>query len=217
MTFDYRIVWESLPFLFSGAISTMKASGLAIVLATAVGTFMGVIAASGYPPLAAIQRAYAYIIRGLPLLLLLFLVFFALPLLGLTLPAFTAGVLALGINSGAYISEAVRSGIQSIEREQWEASALDGGGVWQTLLKVILPQTLQRITAPITNELIALIKNSSLLAVIAVFELTRAAQIVSGREFVPFEMYSAAGLIYLVIVAILTRVSYIFEHRVFSA
>jgi His/Glu/Gln/Arg/opine family amino acid ABC transporter permease subunit len=216
MEFDVRAMWTNLPFLLSGAEATLKAALFGMFLATILGIFFGLIGTSGSKQLRLLQQAYAYVIRGIPMLVLLFLVYFALPIIGVSLPSLAAGVISLGLNSGAYVSEVVRSGIESIERDQWEAAALDGASSWQAIWKIIFPQTLRRITAPATNELISLIKNSSLLAVIAVFELTRAAQIVASREFIPFEMYVESGLIYLLIVSVLARISYFFEHTVFA-
>lgn len=216
MQFDVRVMWDNLPFLLSGAVTTLKASFFGMLVATLLGTFFGLIGTSGSRSLRVAQQTYAYVIRGVPLLVLLFVVYFALPIIGISFPALIAGVICLGLNSGAYVSEVVRSGIESIEKDQWEAATLDGASAWQTLWKIIFPQALRRITAPTTNELIALIKNSSLLAVIAVSELTRAAQIVASREFVPFEMYLTAGLVYLFMGSVLARISNLFEHKVFA-
>jgi polar amino acid transport system permease protein len=148
------------------------------------------------------------------MLVQLYIVYFALPFIGIEVPAVVAGILALGINSGAYISEVVRSGLESIEKEQWEAGSLDGATHIRTLISIILPQAFRRITPGITNELTMLLKGSSLLTVIAIFELTRAAEIVGSRHFEFFLMYLCAGLIYLLMVSILIRITNLFERNV---
>lgn len=216
MTFDAKVIWSNLGFLLLGAAATVKVSIFALALALLIGIATGIAGASRIKALQSFQQTYAYVIRGIPLLVQLFIVYFALPFIGLVLPAFTAGVIALGVNSGAYISEIVRAGIESLEREQWEAASLDGAAHWQILFHVLLPQAVRRITAGTTNELISLVKGSSLLALIAIFELTRAAQIVASAQFVPFEMYLASGLMYLLLVSVLIRLSYVFERRAFG-
>lgn len=208
---NFEPVIEDLPLLLQGLVVTLIASALALVLALAIGVVLGTVFLLPISSLRRLIRLYVYFFRGTPLLVLLFLAYFALPQVGLNISAFAAGVLALGLNSGAYVAEVVRSALQSIDKEQHEAAALDGAKPYQTLVRIIFPQALLQMVAPTTNEMVSLVKNSSLLAVIAVAELTRAAQLISGRAFVPFEVYLTIAVVYLAINSLLTRMSQWFE------
>jgi His/Glu/Gln/Arg/opine family amino acid ABC transporter permease subunit len=202
---------ESIPLLWAGLQTTLIACFAASILAIAVGVLLGSAYLLNSPVISGFVRAYVYFFRGTPLLVLLFLAYFGLPVIGITLPALLAGIIAIGLCSGAYITEAVRSALEGVDKSQQEAASIEGARQWEILVYVIFPQALRQIIAPTTNELINLIKGSSLLAVISVGDVTRAAQLVVGREFIPFEMYLTLAFIYLVITSILTRVSHNFE------
>ena len=154
-------------------------------------------------------------IRGTPLLVQIFLIYFGLPALGINVPAYWSGVIALGLNSGGFQAEIVRAGIESIDRGQSEAARSIGMSRFQTLMFILVPQTIRRVIPPLTNELITLVKSSSLLSAIAALELTHAGQLIIARTFAPFEIYAAVALIYLVIVSLLSRASALLERRVF--
>jgi len=158
-------------------------------------------------------RAYVYFVRGTPALVQIFLVYFALPRIGFELSSFWSGVVALAFNSAGFIAEIVRAGLQSIEVGQTEAALSIGMTTRQSIIFILLPQSLRRITPPLTNEMITLIKNSSLLSVISITELTRAAQLIIAERFVPFELYAALAVYYMIVVSILSRVSEYVERR----
>jgi His/Glu/Gln/Arg/opine family amino acid ABC transporter permease subunit len=211
--FDWGAVWYAVPYMLRGAVVTLEISFWAMLLATAVGVTMGLISVSDLWLLRAIVRAYVYFVRGTPALVQIFLVYFALPRIGFELSSFWSGVVALAFNSAGFIAEIVRAGLQSIDVGQTEAALSIGMTGRQSIVHILLPQSLRRITPPMTNEVITLIKNSSLLSVISVTELTRAAQLIIAERFVPFELYAALAVYYLVMISVLSRVSEYLERR----
>ena len=210
-----ELIVESLPFLLRGAVYTVEVSVLAIVAGLVLGWLFGLSAVSGLRALRAVTWCYVGFIRGTPLLVQIFLIYFGLAALGLNLPGFWAGVIALGLNSGVFQAEIVRAGIESIDRGQTEAARSIGMSRFQTLLFILIPQTIRRVIPPLTNELITLVKSSSLLSAIAALELTHAGQLIIARTFAPFEIYAAVAAIYLILVGVLSRVSTLLERRVF--
>jgi len=215
LRFDFSLIVESIPFLLRGAVYTVQVSVLAIAFGLVLGWLFGLAAVSGVGILRAITWAYVQFIRGTPLLVQIFLIYFGLPVVGLDLPAYWSGVIALGLNSGGFQAEIVRAGIESIERGQTEAARSIGMSRFQTLVFILVPQTVRRVIPPLTNELITVVKSSSLLSAIAALELTHAGQLIIARTFAPFEIYATVALIYLVMVGLLSRVSTLLERRVF--
>jgi len=213
--FDFALIVQSIPFLLRGAVYTVQVSVLAIVFGLVLGWLLGLAAVSGVATLSAVSWAYVQFIRGTPLLIQIFLIYFGLPAVGINLPAFWSGVIALGLNSGGFQAEIVRAGIESIDRGQTEAARSIGMSRFKTLVFILVPQTIRRVLPPLTNELITLTKSSSLLSAIAALELTHAGQLIIARTFAPFEIYAAVAVIYLALVAVLSRASAFLEKRVF--
>jgi His/Glu/Gln/Arg/opine family amino acid ABC transporter permease subunit len=211
--FDFGLIVESVPFLVRGAVYTVQVSVLAIVFGLVLGWMLGLAAVSGVRWLRAITWAYVQFIRGTPLLVQIFLIYFGLPALGINIPAYWSGVIALGLNSAGFQAEIVRAGIESIDRGQTEAARSIGMSGFQTLLFILVPQTVRRVIPPLTNELITLTKSSSLLSVISVYELTRAGQAIISVHFVPFEIYGLLALYYYVIITALAWLSRQIERR----
>lgn len=213
--FDFALIFESVPFLLKGALYTVQVSLLAITLGLLLGWVFGLAAVSSLRWLRAITWAYVQFIRGTPLLVQIFLIYFGLPVFGVDIPAFWSGVIALGLNSGGFQAEIVRAGIESIDRGQTEAARSIGMSRFEALVFILVPQAIRRVIPPLTNELITLTKSSSLLSAIAALELTHAGQLIIARTFAPFEIYAAVAVLYLVIIALLSRVSAVLERRVF--
>jgi His/Glu/Gln/Arg/opine family amino acid ABC transporter permease subunit len=211
--FDWGAIWYAVPYMLRGTLVTLEISFWAMGLATLVGVVMGLISVSDLRGLKAIIRAYVYFVRGTPALVQIFLVYFALPRIGFELSSFWSGVVALAFNSAGFIAEIVRAGLQSIDIGQSEAALSIGMTSRQTIMHILLPQSLRRITPPLTNEVITLIKSSSLLSVISITELTRSAQLIIAERFVPFELYAVLAVYYLVIISILSRASEYVERR----
>ena len=213
--FDFALIVESIPFLLRGAVYTVQVSVLAIAFGLVLGGLFGLAAVSGVATLRAVTWGYVQFIRGTPLLVQIFLIYFGLPALGVNLPAFWSGVIALGLNSGGFQAEIVRAGIESIDRGQTEAARSIGMSRFQTLIFILVPQTIRRVIPPLTNELITLVKSSSLLSAIAALELTHAGQLIIARTFAPFEIFAAVAVMYLIMVGVLSRASALLEKRVF--
>lgn len=195
------LIIKSIPFLLQGTIATFQIAVVSMAIGFCGGIVIGVLNCSKLRTSfsACVLNGFVWIIRGTPLFVQVLIVYYALPeLLGISLSPFIAGVIALGINSMAYISEIVRGGINAIPEGQWEAAYVIGLKPWQTLQGVILPQML-RITLPsLTNELTALIKETSILMVIGVAELTKISRDIVARELDPMTIYLAAAALYLV-------------------
>lgn len=214
MGFRWDLVWSSLPALLQGAKLTVQLTSIAVFFGIIIGTVTGM-ARLSKGPLGWAAASYIDVIRGTPLLVQTFIIFYGLPsLISRPIPAYVAAILALSINSGAYVGEIVRSGIQSIERGQWEAAASLGLSGSQTMGLIILPQAFRRILPPLGNEFIALLKDSSLVSVIALEELVRKGQIIIGRTFRPFEVWLAVALIYFVMTFTVSRLVNVVEKRV---
>jgi polar amino acid transport system permease protein len=211
--FDWGAVWYAVPYMLRGAVVTLEISFWAMLFGTLVGVVAGLISVSDLRLLKAIIRAYVYFVRGTPALVQIFLVYFALPRIGFELSSFWSGVVALAFNSAGFIAEIVRAGLQSIDVGQTEAALSIGMTRRQSVLHILLPQSLRRITPPMTNEVITLIKSSSLLSVISITELTRSAQLIIAERFVPFELYAALAVYYLIIISVLARASEFVERR----
>ncbi|RIH88809.1 amino acid ABC transporter permease [Calidithermus roseus] len=211
---DFGLVRDNLPFLLQGAWITVEVTALSLLFGILLGTLVTLARMSPLRWLSALTLGYIELLRGTPLLVQIFLIFFGLPqLIQQQINEFAAGVLAFSINSSAYVAEILRSGIQSIPKGQREAALSLGLSPSQTLRYVILPQAFTRVIPPLVNEGISLLKNSSLLSAIAVVELTRAGQLVASRTFKPFEMYLAVSLLYLGMTLLLSWVSRGLERR----
>lgn len=157
-------------------------------------------------------RVYLEVSRNTPLLIQLFFIYFVMgPILGID--RFFAAVLALSLFEGAYVSEIIRSGIISIQRGQWEAAFSIGLNRWSTYRLIILPQALRRILPPLTNQAISLIKDSSLVSVIAIYDLTMQAQALISETFFTFELWFVVARMYLVITMILSCCVTLLENK----
>ena len=212
-SFDWDAVWYGVPYMLKGTVITLEVSACAMVLASVTGLIMGLISVSSLRVLKAVIRAYVYFVRGTPALVQIFLVYFALPRIGFELSSFWSGVVALAFNSAGFIAEIMRAGLQSIDAGQTEAALSIGMTERQSIQFILLPQSLRRVTPPLTNELITLVKSSSLLSVISITELTRSAQLIIAEKFVPFELYAALAVYYLVIISVLSWGSEALEKR----
>lgn len=195
---------KSVPLLFKGTLHTLQIAIVSILIGLCGGTLIGILNSEkkGFKSLSIVLNAFVWIIRGTPLFIQVLIVYYAIPeALGLSLSPFTAGVIALGLNSTAYISEIVRGGINSIPEGQWEAAYVLGLSPIKVLQGIIMPQVLRMTLPGLTNELTSLIKETSILMVIGVAELTKISKDIVARELDPVTIYLAAALIYLILTA----------------
>jgi len=211
--FDWAIIEMAIPLLARGTLVTLKIAAIAGVLSLLLGFCLGLCALSRMKLLRFAVGAYVDFVRGTPLLIQIFLVFFALPVIGIRLDEISAGVVALAFNTSGYVAETVRGGVGSVERGQTEAAKAIGMTHAQILVYILLPQALRPMVPPLTNELITMTKNTSLLSVISVYELTRAGQAIISVHFVPFEIYLLLALYYYVIIKSLSWASRRLEER----
>ncbi len=200
-----QIILNALPSLLLGAIVTLQLTAMTVLLGMALGSLIGIARLSSARLPSLLARIYIDFLRGTPLLVQIFMIYFGLPGLikalggSFTLNQWVAAVLALTLNSAAYIAEIVRGAIQSIELGQREASESLGLGPVQTMQYVIFPQAFRRMIPPLGNEFISLLKDTSLVAVIGFEELFRRGQLIVAQNYRPFEIYFAVALFYLVL------------------
>ena len=199
------VVLASVPYLVRGAVNTVAIASAVIVIGTLAGVVVGLLRFPPWPRLAEAVAWGVELVRAVPLLLLIFFIFFGLPSLGVRVPTFPAAVLALSLWMTVNTAEVVRGGIQSIPRGQFEAARSAGLTELQVMRHVIFPQAVRRMIPPFVGLCTILIKDTSLAAIIGVFELTRAAQETIERTFRSFEIYLTAAAIYFVICFPLTR------------
>ncbi len=202
---------QHFPYLIAGAWVTVKLTVFSVTIGVVLGTIFGIMKTSKVRLFSMISGVYTDFIRGTPLLVQIFIVHFGMPrVLGFPLNPYVSAVTALSINSGAYVTEIVRAGIQSIDRGQIEAARSLGMNNFLAMRYVILPQAFKRIIPPLGNEFIAMLKDSSLVSVIAMEELVRKGQILSTTYFKPFETWTAIAFIFLFLTLPITRlVSYL--------
>jgi His/Glu/Gln/Arg/opine family amino acid ABC transporter permease subunit len=213
VTIDWDIVQTAIPLLAKGTLVTLQIALISGVLSILLGFALGLSALGNVRLLRLLVAGYVDFIRGTPLLIQIFLIFFALPVVGVRLDEIWAGIVALSINTAAYMAETVRGGVGSVERGQTEAARSIGMTQSQILTYILLPQALRPMVPPLTNELITMTKNTSLLSVISVYELTRAGQAIISVHFVPFEIYLLLALYYYVLIKSLSWFSRWVETR----
>lgn len=194
--------------LLSGLGTTLLITILSVLLALVLGTLLGLMRTSKNAFLAGFARAYITLMRGVPLLVLAFFFYFGLPqLLGITIDAHIAGVATLGLNSAAYIAEIVRGGIDAIAKGQFEAGRSLGLSSKTTMKKIILPQSFKIMVPSLLNQFIITLKDTSILSVIGLVELTQTGRVIIARTYQSGSMWLIVGIIYLIIITVLTKVS----------
>ncbi|MBS9779377.1 MAG: amino acid ABC transporter permease [Moraxellaceae bacterium] len=199
------ILTESfIPFAITSIQVTIPLAVISFIFGLIIAFFTALACMSNNILLKAVARFYIWIIRGTPLLVQLFIIFYGLPSIGITLDAYVSAIIAFSLSVGAYGSEIIRASIESIPKEQWEAGQTLGMTYQQTLWHIIMPQAGRISTPPLFNSFISLVKDTSLAASITVIELFRKAQIVAGVTFEPLWLYIEAGLIYLIICTVLS-------------
>ena len=214
MELDFSPVWAGWPDLMCGALVTVEITACALILGCVMGLLVGIGRLNPKNRLVyGICTAYVAAIRGTPLLVQLFILFFGLPQFGIMLPAFACGVLGLGIYSGAYVSEVVRGAIQSIDKGQMEAARSIGMSSGQAMVSVILPQAVVRMIPPLGNEFIALIKNSALVSLLTIHDVMHQGQKIISVSYRSLEVYLAIALIYFVLTGVTTLLLRHFEKR----
>ena len=199
-------------FLPDGILRTFQVTVLSIVFATIVGLLAGLGRITRIVILNRIATVYIEVIRGIPLLVQLFYIYYALGKI-IQVPDIIAAIIAMAVCYGAYLGEIFRAGIQSIPKGQMEAALALGLTRIQALWKVVLPQTVRVVLPPIGNEFIALLKDSSLVSILAVSDLLRRGREFASRTFTYFETYTVVALVYLVLTLFFSRLVALMEER----
>lgn len=197
--FSFRTIGEYLPLFGQGLVTTVWLSIISFAGALLVGILLCAMNLQRSRALRLPAKAYIDAVRATPLLVQLYFLYFGLPRLGIILPEFVVGVLALSLNSGAYIAEIIRAGILSIPRGQVEASVASGMSYLQRMRLVILPQAFKVTIPPLLGQAIVMVKDSALLSLISIAELTRAGQLLASDRFMPAEGFITVAAFYLLL------------------
>ncbi len=198
-TFNFRVILEYLPLFLSCFMATLWLSGAGLLGALIMGTAACGMRISRFKMLVWAAGAYIESIRSTPLLVQLFFFYFGLPSLGIRMSEAATGILALTLNSGAYMAEIIRAGIQSIPHGHVEAAVSSGLNYLQRMRHIILPQAIGVTLPPLLGQAIVLVKDSALLSLISLPELTRAGQIMTSERFMPAEGFLTSAVFYLLI------------------
>jgi len=197
---NFSIIWENFPYLLKGLLITLRMSLIIILAGAFFGILIGIMRNSKSKIVNMPSLIYIEIIRGTPLLVVLFVVFFAVPaFIGQNLSAVVAATIGFIVFISAYIAEDVRSGLNSIPKGQIEAGLASGLNNRMVLLYIVLPQAIRRMIPTFFNQFVRLTKFTSVASIIGVIELTGAANIVNAREFVPLETYITLACIYFIV------------------
>ena len=209
-----ELLIESFPnILIPGLLYTLPLAFISFAIALVIATAVALIQYANVPVLKQIARFYIWVVRGTPLLVQLYVVFFGLPDFGIVLDPMPCAILVLSINTGAYSAETMRAALESVPTGQVEAGYCVGMSYLQVMRRIVLPQALRTAFPPLSNELIALVKDTSLAANIMVAEMFRATQEIVSREWVTMPLYIEVALVYLLFSTVLTWLQRVGERR----
>lgn len=203
-----------MPLLLKGAWFTVEITSISVAIGICIGLFVGIARICNIRLIRYLGAIYVDFIRGTPLLVQIFIIYFALPaIFNFSIDPFLAAISACSINSGAYVAEIFRAGIQSIDHGQMEAGRSLGLSWNKTMRYIIIPQAFKRVIPPLGNEFIALLKDSSLVSVIGFEELTRSGQLIISRTYATFEIWFTVAFLYLIMTLTISRFIAFLERR----
>jgi len=212
--FAWNVVWEYREWLLQGTLLTLKIAAVSMGLSMFFALPLALARMSRFVPLSAAAQFYIAVLRAIPLLVFILWMYYGVPLvLGLQTDPFWSGVLCLTLQYSAWLSEIYRAGLQAIEKGQGEAALSTGLSASRAFAKVIWPQAWRIIIPPLASNFIGIIKDSSLVGIIGLNELMRQAQIATSLSFRPFELYTAAMVIYVVLALIISPLASVVERR----
>jgi len=206
-------VWGYRTQFLQAIMITIGLSIAGMFCGTIIGLGVALLKISEHRALVLIGSFYTWVFRGIPLLVQLFVLYYGLPGVGITLPNYLAAIIGLSLCSGAYIAEIIRAGIQSIEKGQMEAALSLGLTRGQAMRRIIIPQTYRRLVPPMANEFITLLKDTSLASVITMVEILRTSELIAANTFRTFEMYVTAAVCYLVLTTVITGLLGLLEKK----
>ncbi|ARK29419.1 amino acid ABC transporter permease [Halalkalibacter krulwichiae] len=213
MNLDFSQIVPHIPFLLQGVGVTLQFVSAALILGLVLGIILSIFKIGRFRLLRWVANAYTSVFRGTPLILQLSIIYFGVPQFGFDISAYVAGVLAFGLNSAAYVSEIIRAGIQAVDKGQKEAAEALGIPYRPTMLRIILPQAFRNILPALFNEFINLTKESAIVSIIGVMDLMRRAQVLNAQIYRYFEALLFVGLIYYLLVMVLTIIGRLIERR----
>lgn len=214
MSFSWLAIWQGLPYLLQGAGLTIIISATAMLLALILGMAVALVSQIPWWAARGLVRAYVEVFRNTPLLIQIFIVYFGLPQLGLKLSPFFSGLSALMLYTAAYNTEIFRAGLEAVPRGQHEAAHSTGLTPLQEAVHIIIPQAIRISFPALGNNLVSLVKNSSLVSIIGMVELMFVANDISFNNFRSFEIYGAAAVLYVILVLTLTKILNLTESRI---
>jgi len=211
---DLTSFWPSTYFILQGSLVTLKYSAISVCFGLILGVSLAILKVSNKSYLRLMANGYTSIFRGTPLLIQLSIVYFALPgIIGIKLSVFAAGIITFSLNSGAYVSEIIRAGINGVDKGQFEAARALGIPPVMMMKDIIMPQAIRNIMPSLINEFINLIKESALISMIGEMDLMRRAQVVSSETYNFFTPMITAALTYYVMVLIVSKFAQIVEKK----
>ncbi len=210
---DFSFVKDYQMFFVNGAKITVFLAAFTVIFGVALGIVLALMRLSSKKILNVIASAYIEFLRGTPLLVQLYIVYYGLPVIGIDLPDFLAGVIALSMNSGAYVAEIIRAGIQAVDKGQTEASRSLGFTYGMTMRYIIIPQAFRNILPALGNEFIVVIKESAIVSIIGIHDLMYNADTIRGNIYRPFEPLLIVALIYFAMTFTLSKLLGVVERR----
>jgi polar amino acid transport system permease protein len=212
---DFAFLLEQRHFLLHGIVGTLRLAVTCVLAGMALGLVFAAARLSRRGPLRLLGTCYVEFFRNIPALVLIFWCYFTLPILtGMQPNAFAAAGAAVSLYAGAYMTEIFRSGIQSIEKGQWEAARAIGFGYLGQMRYVVLPQAIRNVAPPLTNQVMEIVKTTAAVAsAIAYGEVLYSAKLLSDQEFRPIETYTAVGVFFIVVLALVSAASSLLERR----
>lgn len=205
MTFDWRFAWEILPELLRALVVTLQATGLGMALALALGLVWAVLRRSRRRLVALPATGLVEFVRSTPLLVQIYFLFYVAPSLGLSASPLVSGVFALGLHYSAYTAEVYRAGIEGVPKGQWEAAIALNLGRWRTWRAIVLPQAIPPVIPALGNYLVAMFKDTPMLAAITVLELLQTAKLIGAETFRYLEPLTLVGAIFLAVSLLAVR------------
>ncbi|WP_320163651.1 amino acid ABC transporter permease [uncultured Trichococcus sp.] len=202
MDLDFSLIMQKMPNLLRGAETTLLYSLISLVLGVILGIIIALMRDSTHKVLSSISWFYIWIFRGTPLMVQLFIIYYGFSQFDIVMSPFTAGILGLTLNNASYISEIVRSGIKGVDPGEREAAKALGMSYPLEMMRIVAPQATLLCLLPMVNQFISTIKNSSILSVITIAELTREGQIIANSSFRYFEVYITIGILYLLMTSL---------------
>ena len=213
MIIDFNLIIEYAPFLLQGLIVTLQIAAAGCCIGFLLGTILALMQTSNNKIFQFLVSAYVVIIRGTPMLIQILCAYFLLPQIGIYISALWTAIIAIGLNSGAYISQIIRSGIAAVGKGQLEAAQVLGFSTTDTIYHIILPQALRTTLPALGNEFVTLIKDSALASLIGVSELTKQANFIKSKTFDAISVYFAVAILYLLVTSTVSLIVAHLERR----